>query len=415
MRRFRPALLALVIAFCSFAQLPTAGQTPAASTVAPDATLVYVGTYTTAKNTSKGIYLFQLDSKGSVDTLVPLGVAGETVNPSFLDIDPKRRLLFAVSEVNNFEGKTVGAVSAFSIDSATGKLTLINQQPSMGTGPCHLVLDKAGRHVLVANYGSGSVAVLPVAPDGRLGEASATVQHTGSSVNPDRQKGPHAHCLILDPANRFAFACDLGLDKVMIYRYDSEKGTLTAHEPAFATVKPGAGPRDMVFRPDSRFAYVGNEMQSTITAFSYDAKRGNPDGLDASLRLPGTEQHRGACRPPVRQVCVHLQPRAQFSRGLQRGCLEGDAHAPSASEHGWPHATALRDGSGSTLSHHGQPAIRQPARQSNRYDRAPGAVGRTRRSTHACVRGLSAAERAALEANERSERVGGPRRGEAPG
>ena len=301
MRRFRPALLALVIAFCSFAQLPTAGQTPAASTVAPDATLVYVGTYTTAKNTSKGIYLFQLDSKGSVDTLVPLGVAGETVNPSFLDIDPKRRLLFAVSEVNNFEGKTVGAVSAFSIDSATGKLTLINQQPSMGTGPCHLVLDKAGRHVLVANYGSGSVAVLPVAPDGRLGEASATVQHTGSSVNPDRQKGPHAHCLILDPANRFAFACDLGLDKVMIYRYDSEKGTLTAHEPAFATVKPGGGPRDMVFRPDSRFAYVGNEMQSTITAFSYDAKGGRLAEIQTVSTLPSDFQGQNS----IAELAVH--------------------------------------------------------------------------------------------------------------
>lgn len=294
-------LLSAAVVCCTVVQRPTAGQTPAAPAIARDATLVYVGTYTTGKSTSQGIYLFQLESKGSVDRLVPLGLAAETVNPSFLDIDRKRRLLFAVSEVNNFEGKPVGAVSAFSIHPATGKLTLINQQPSMGTGPCHLVLDKAGRHVLVANYGSGSVAVLPVGPDGRLGAATATVQHTGSSVDPERQKRPHAHCLILDPANRFAFACDLGLDKVMIYRYDSDRGTLTAHEPAFAAVKPGAGPRDMVFRPDGRFAYVGNEMQSTITTFAYDAKAGRLTEVQDVSTLPADFQGQNS----IAELAVH--------------------------------------------------------------------------------------------------------------
>jgi 6-phosphogluconolactonase len=299
MRRLR--LIVPFLAFaCVLVERP-AGQTPAAPVIDRNAPFVYVGTYTTGKSTSKGIYLFQLLSKGNVDTLVPLGVAGETVNPSFLDIDRKRRLLFAVSEVNDFDGKTVGGVSAFSIDRATGKLTLINQQPSMGTGPCHLVLDKAGRHVLVANYGSGSVAVLPVGPDGRLGPATATVQHTGSSVNPQRQKGPHAHCLILDPANRFAFGCDLGLDKVLVYRYDADKGTLTPNDPPFATVKPGAGPRDMAFRPDAQFAYVGNEMQSTITVFAYDAKAGRLTEVETVSTLPPDFQGQNS----IAELAVH--------------------------------------------------------------------------------------------------------------
>src|SRR5262249_23869387 len=166
-------------------------------------TFVYVGTYTGGKSKSEGIYLFRLQTKNlevsQNITLVPLGLVAATPNPSFLAVDEQRRLLFAVNEVDTFEGKPGGAVSAFSIDSDTGKLTLINQRPSMGTGPCHLVLDKDGKNLLVANYGSGSVAVLPVAADGKLGEASDIKQHNGSSVNPDRQKGPHAHCVTLDP------------------------------------------------------------------------------------------------------------------------------------------------------------------------------------------------------------------------
>lgn len=259
-------------------------QTPGAPTVAPDDTLVYVGTYTGTK--SKGIYLFKLQDIPQNITLVPLGLAAETPNPSFLEIDRTRRLLFAVNEVDEFEGKPTGAVSAFSIDRATGKLTLLNQRPSMGKGPCHLVLDKERRNLLVANYGSGTVAVFPVGPDGRLGEATAVVQHTGKSINPDRQKGPHAHCMTLDPANRFAFACDLGLDKILTYRFDPLKGTLTPGEPAFTSVKPGAGPRHMVFRPDGRFAYVVNELHSTVTAFAYDSNAGVLHELQTISTLP---------------------------------------------------------------------------------------------------------------------------------
>jgi len=259
-----------------------------------DATLVYVGTYTGPK--SQGIYVFRLQAENPAVsqniTLVPLGLAAASSNPSFLALDLKRRLLFAVNEVSEFDGKPTGAVSAFAIDKTKGTLALINQQPSMGAGPCHLVLDGSGRHLLVANYGSGSVSVLPVAADGRLGVASDVVQHTGSSVNPERQKGPHAHCVTIDRANRFVFVCDLGLDKVLAYRFDARRGTLTPHDPPFAQVKPGAGPRHMVFRPDGRFAYVVNELSSTVTTFRYDANAGALHDLQTVSTLP--EQFDGA-------------------------------------------------------------------------------------------------------------------------
>jgi 6-phosphogluconolactonase len=267
----------------------SAPQTPATGAIPPDATLVYVGTYTGAKTGSEGIYAFRMQrAAGSPQTvtLVPLGLAAETPNPSFLEIDARRGLLFAVNEIDTFEGKPTGAVSAFTIDRATGKLTLLNQRPSMGRGPCHLVLDKEGRHLLVANYGSGTVAVLPVAQDGRLGEATAVVQHAGSSINPQRQKGPHAHCMTLDAANRFAFACDLGLDRVLSYRFDAGKGTLTPNDLPFAEVKPGAGPRHMVFRPDGRFAYVVNEMHSTVDTFRYYPDKGALTYLQNITTLP---------------------------------------------------------------------------------------------------------------------------------
>lgn len=287
-KAFRATVGFLAIALVLGSAVGGAETTQTVSNAAVNDTLVYVGTYTGEK--SKGIYLFRLQTQNLEVSqnimLVPLGLAVETPNPSFLEIDPKRRLLFAVNEMNTFEGKPTGAVSAFSIDPATGKLTLLNQRPSMGTGPCHLVLDKEGRNLLVANYGSGSVAVLPVQPDGRLGEATAFVQHTGKSVNPGRQKGPHAHCVTLDPAHQFVFVCDLGLDKIMIYRFDAQQGKLSPHEPAFAQLKAGAGPRHMVFRPDGRFAYVINELNSTVTAFAYDPNAGVLTELQTISTLP---------------------------------------------------------------------------------------------------------------------------------
>jgi 6-phosphogluconolactonase len=183
----------------------------------------------------------------------------------------------------------------------------------MGSGPCHLVLDNEGRNILVANYGSGSVAVLPVAADGRLSEATDVEQHAGKSVNPRRQEGPHAHCVTLDPAGRRVFVCDLGLDKVMIYRFDSAKGELTPNDPAFAAVGPGAGPRHMAFRPDGRFAYVINELDSTVTALAYDAVSGALSEVQTVPTLPPDFDGENT----TAEIAVH--PSGKYLYGSNRG------------------------------------------------------------------------------------------------
>jgi 6-phosphogluconolactonase len=303
-----PALL-LIAAASTLAQKPDAAAEDLSR-----AMLVYVGSYTGEK--SKGISLFRLQQAGQGSqnaTLVPLGLAAETRNPSYFVIDEKRLLLFSVNETNDFEGQPGGSVSAFSIERTTGKLSLINQRPSKGRGPCNLALHKDGRHLIVANYGGGSVAVIPVAADGRLGEPSDFVQHRGSSVHPDRQKAPHAHCAVVDPAGRFAFVCDLGLDKVLVYRFDAEKGELTPHQPAFASVKAGAGPRHMAFRPDGRFAYVANELNSTVSAFAYDAKAGQLREIQTLPTLPA--DFTGTSYPA--EIAVH--PSGKFVYVSNRG------------------------------------------------------------------------------------------------
>jgi 6-phosphogluconolactonase len=270
--------LALFVTSFAFAQTSKPDQ------VLPDDTLVYVGTYTGGKSASNGIYVFKLQTSGlevsQNITLVPLGLAAEAANPSFIETDAKRRLLFAVNE------GAKGMVSSFAIG-GDGKLTPINQVSSKGSGPCHLVLDKQGRHLLVSNYNDGSVAVIPVGSEGRLGEATDVKQHSGKSVHPERQTAPHAHCATFDPANQFAFVCDLGLDKVMAYKFDAAQGKLTPADPPFVALKPGAGPRHMVFRPDGKFAYVINELDSTISAFAYDAAAGALKEIETVTTLPG--------------------------------------------------------------------------------------------------------------------------------
>jgi 6-phosphogluconolactonase len=248
----------------------------------PEKLWVYIGTYT-GKN-SKGIYRFEMDLADG--KLSNRELAAEIASPSFLDVAPNQRFLYAVNEVAEFKDKKTGAVSAFALDPKTGALTFINQQPSGGAGPCHLFVDKEGKHVLAANYDGGSTCVLPIGDDGKLGEATAFVQHKGSSVNKQRQEGPHAHCVALDSANRFAFTCDLGLDKVLIFKYDAKKGTLTENHPPSASVKDGAGPRHIAFHPKGKFAYVNNELDMTVNTLSYDAEPGVMKVLQTLSTLP---------------------------------------------------------------------------------------------------------------------------------
>ena len=246
---------------------------------------VYVGTYTGPK--SKGIYAYRFDA--SSGRLTSLGAAAESTNPSFLAVDPSHQFLYAVNEVADYQGRQgskTGGVSAFAIDPHTGALTFLNEVASGGPGPCHVSLDKTGKYVLVANYDGGSVAVFPKRADGRLGEASAFIQHTGHSVNPQRQEGPHAHCILTSPDNRFALAADLGLDELLVYRFDPAHGTLTPNDPPFAKVDPGAGPRHFVFAPDGKFVYLIDEIGSSVTVFSYDARRGALQKLETVSTLP---------------------------------------------------------------------------------------------------------------------------------
>ncbi len=238
---------------------------------------VYVGTYTAeAGSTSKGIYAYRFDS--DTGELTSLGLAAETTNPSFLAVHPNHRFLYAVNETGNYQGQKSGAVSAFSIDRATVKLTLLNEVASKGADPCYITVDKTGKWVLVANYTGGSVAVFPVLEDGRLGEASAFIQHTGHGADPERQEGPHAHSIDLSPDERFAIVDDLGLDETLVYKFDKAKGSLTLNNPqiytTLAKADPGAGPRHFAFNPNGKFAYVVNEIQSTVSVFSYDRSGG---------------------------------------------------------------------------------------------------------------------------------------------
>ncbi len=242
-----------------------------AGAAAPEHTyLMYVGTYTEDGSKSKGIYAYRYDP--ATAEITSAGLAAETVNPSFLAVHPNHRFLYAVNEVGNYKGQKSGAVSAFAIDRVTGKLTLINQVASKGADPCYIIVDKTGKYVLVANYTGGSVAVFPVAEDGRLGEASAFVQHTGHGTNPERQEGPHAHSIDLSADNRFAIVDDLGLDETIVYRFD--KGTLIPNGPQFGNADPGAGPRHFAFHPNGKFAYVVNEMGTSVSVFAFDGNAG---------------------------------------------------------------------------------------------------------------------------------------------
>ena len=232
-----------------------------------DSYLVYVGTYTGP--VSKGIYAFQFDT-GS-DKATSLGLMTETVNPSFLAIDPSKKFLYAVNEISNYEGKKSGSITAFAIDGKSGKLAFLNRVASGGSGPCYLSLDRTGKHVLVTNYDSGSVAVFPVLSDGRLGNASATIQHSGHGPDTTRQTGPHPHEIEVSPDSRFALVTDLGLDEVLTYHFDPAKGSLDANDPPFAKVAPGSGPRHFVFDSNGKFVYVLNELNSTVGAYTYEA------------------------------------------------------------------------------------------------------------------------------------------------
>jgi 6-phosphogluconolactonase len=250
--------------------------------------LVYFGTNTNPRNGSKGIYVARFNAASGELTKPEL--AAEAGNPGFLAVHPSRRYLFAVGDITGPDGKKSGGISSFSIDPQTGKLTLLSQQSSVGAGPCHVNVDATGRMAALANYGGGSVASYAISADGKLSDAASFIQHEGSSIDPKRQTGPHAHSVNFSPDNRFAFACDLGLDKVLIYKVDPATGKMTPNEPAFAKTPAGGGPRHLAFHPSGKFVFVNNEMAMTETVFAYDAATGGMTEVQTVSTLPEADQ-----------------------------------------------------------------------------------------------------------------------------
>ena len=299
-RRFVFLVAALLFSLC-----PLRAQSSSAS----HSYVVYVGTYT--DKTSKGIYKFQFDAATGKATAPTL--AAETSNPSFLALDPNRPFLYAVNEVSEFKGQKSGAVSAFAIDGKTSDLKFLNQVASQGAGPCHLELDKSGKFILVANYDAGNLAVFPVHLDGSLGDAAQVVQHSGHGPNPQRQEGPHAHEIEVSSDNRLALAADLGLDELLVYKFDPVKGSLTPNKTRFAKVEPGAGPRHFVLHPNGKFVYLITEMHSSVDAFRFDATNGTLKEFQTISALPAD------FKKPNDAAEIAVHPSGKFLYSSNRG------------------------------------------------------------------------------------------------
>lgn len=273
-------------------------------------TLVYIGTYTNTGK-SRGIYIYRFDEK--TGALTPYKIVENVVDPSFLAIDKKRKFLYAVNETENYEGKKSGAVSSFKI-ADDGDLQFLNQRASLGGAPCHLTVSDNEKYVLLANYSGGNIAVFPLGKDGQLGESAEFIQHRGSSVNKKRQESAHAHSINLDHKNHFAYVCDLGVDKVFIYQFDDKTGKLVPN-PAqeFFQTAPGAGPRHFTFHPNNKFAFLINELDSTIISLACDAKQGTLRELQTISALPENYQGTSYCAD------IHVSPNGKFLYGSNRG------------------------------------------------------------------------------------------------
>ena len=243
---------------------------------------VYVGASTqTGQGDShqpRGITVYQMDSSTGALTHVADEESGK--NPSFLVMHPTRRFLYSVNETRQ------GEASAFAVDRATGRLNRLNTVSVQGNGPAYVTIDEKGAWVVVANYGSGNLTVLPVMSDGKLGEAVDTTLHEGASVDPKRQEGPHAHSIIFDPGYNYALSADLGTDQIYVYTLDETHGRLLPNDFASVPADPGAGPRHLAFHPNRRYLYCANELNNTVTLYGWDSQTGRLSHLDSFSTLP---------------------------------------------------------------------------------------------------------------------------------
>ncbi len=266
---------------------------------------LFIGAYTDSDE--EGISIFQFDA--SDGELTYLTSAKGIKNPSYLAINEKKNLLIAVNEISNFNGENSGSVSSFRINPLTGSLTLLSQVPSGGGSPCYVSINKSATLAFVANYSGGNVSVFPM-KDGKLSNFSNLKQHSGSGAT-DRQKAPHAHSIVLEPNENFALAVDLGIDQVITYSIDEKKGLLSAENQY--VLDPGSGPRHMEFHPNKRLAFVINELNSTITSCSYDAKKGSLSTVSRVSTLPSDFEGENYCAD------IHVSPGGKFLYGSNRG------------------------------------------------------------------------------------------------
>ena len=306
--------------------------------------LLYVGTYTEGTR-SEGIYLVRMDRRSG--QLRRVGSMAAGANPSFLAIHANGRVLYAVNELQQYNGRPTGAVSAFAIESGTGALTRLNEQPSEGGAPCYLSVDRSAQVVLVANYAGGSVALLSIQPDGSLAPAAHVVQHTGKGPKPEHQVAPHAHCILPDPSNRFVLAADLGVDRVFVYRLDLDGKSLRQVEGGDAVMRPGAGPRHFAFHPTLPLVFVANELDSTVATLRFDALRGTLSPLDTRSTVPagwtGTNYPADIHVAPTGRT-VYVSNRghnsiAVFSVAESTGALALDQVVPTEGD--WPRNFSL--------------------------------------------------------------------------
>jgi len=270
---------------------------------------LFVGTYT-SETTSEGIYGYRVIPE--LGALLRFN-SSKAVNPSFLAIDQSKKYLYAVNETGEYEGKPGGAVSAFSLDyGSKDSLKLLNQQPTLGADPCYVSVDSKRKNLLVANYTGGSVTVLPILSDGSLGPATDVKQHAGSGPK-EQQKGPHAHCVILDRNERYALVADLGTDKIMIYQYDAARGKLTPNKQPFVQLQAGAGPRHLTFHPNGKYLYAICELDSTLTSFKYDDDDGTLKPIETVSTLPSDFTGVSYCAD------VHIHQSGKYLYGSNRG------------------------------------------------------------------------------------------------
>jgi 6-phosphogluconolactonase len=297
-------VLMIQLVFTMLAMLPNVASGSNADCI------VYIGTYTSGE--SEGIYAFRLDSdKG---TLTRIAGVTKSKEPSFVAVHPSGRYLYAVNETSEFMGQPGGGITAYAIDQLTGTLTKINSQLSHGDHPCHLMIDRSGRCVALANYTGGSIAAYKIGKDGSLSEATCVIQHSGSSIDP-RQQSAHAHSIDVDRNNRFVAVSDLGMDQVLTYRLNARKGLLTPAVDPFVKAVPGAGPRHFTFHPNGKFAFGINELDLTATAYAYNGRLGKLQSLQVISTLPPGEMRQAG--QSTAEMYVH--PSGKFLYGSNRG------------------------------------------------------------------------------------------------